>query len=101
MPASLLTHFGGLWAFLAAEMSFEFVGPVYMGDTVTAESEMVEVSERDWVRLAGRVIGPGGNEVLRATIRSYPGQFDTWKPSFSEEARFLLSRHLLGRKPIH
>ena len=24
LTASLLTHFGGLWAFLASEMSFEF-----------------------------------------------------------------------------
>ena len=76
LTASLLTHFGGLWAFLASEMSFEFLGPVYIGDTVMAESEIIEVSERGWVRLAGRVIGPDGNDVLRATIRGYPGKFE-------------------------
>ena len=72
----LLTHLGGLWAFLATDMSFEFVGPVYIGDTVTAESEVVEVSDKGWVRLAGRVIGPDGTDVLRATIRGYPGRFE-------------------------
>jgi 3-hydroxybutyryl-CoA dehydratase len=76
LTASLLTHLGGLWAFLATEMSFEFLGPVFIGDTVTAESEVVEVSEKGWVRLAGRVIGPDGQDVLRATIRGYPGQFE-------------------------
>ena len=76
LTASLLTHFGGLWAFLASEMSFEVLGPVYIGDTVMAESEIIEVSERGWVRLAGRVIGPDGNDVLRATIRGYPGKFE-------------------------
>ena len=76
LTASLLTHFGGLWAFLASEMSFEFLGSVYIGDTVMAESEIIEVSERGWVRLAGRVIGPDGNDVLRATIRGYPGKFE-------------------------
>ena len=76
LTASLLTHIGGLWAFLATEMSFEFLGPVYMGDTVTAEAEIVEVSERGWVVLAGRVVGPDGNDVLRATIRGYPGRFE-------------------------
>ena len=54
----------------------EFLDPVYMGDTVTAEAEIVEVSERGWVILAGRVIGPDGSDVLRATIRGYPGRFE-------------------------
>ncbi len=76
LTASLLTHLGGLMAFLATEMSFEFLGPVYMGDTVTAEAEIVEVSERGWVRLAGRVVNAEGQEVLRATIRGYPGRFE-------------------------
>jgi 3-hydroxybutyryl-CoA dehydratase len=76
LTASLLTHLGGLWAFLATEMSFEFLGPVYIGDTVTAEAEVVEVSERGWVRLAGRVVNAEGQEVLRAVIRGYPGRFE-------------------------
>lgn len=76
LTASLLTHLGGLWAFLATEMSFEFLGPVYIGDTVTAESEIVEVSEKGWVWLHGRVVGPNGQDVLRAKIRGYPGTFD-------------------------
>ena len=76
LTASLLTHLGGLWAFLATEMSFEFLGPVYIGDTVTAEAEVAEVSERGWVRLAGRVVNAEGQEVLRATIRGYPGRFE-------------------------
>ncbi|MCW5861436.1 MAG: hypothetical protein KIS63_24295 [Caldilineales bacterium] len=29
---SLLTHLGGLWAFLATEMQAEFLAPVYVGD---------------------------------------------------------------------
>jgi 3-hydroxybutyryl-CoA dehydratase len=76
LTASLLTHFGGLWAFLATEMSFEFLGPVYIGDTVTAEMEIAEVSDKGWVRLAGRAVGPDGNDVLRAAIRGYPGRFE-------------------------
>jgi 3-hydroxybutyryl-CoA dehydratase len=76
LTASLLTHFGGLWAFLATEMSFEFLGPVTIGDTVTAEVEIAEVSERGWVRLAGRVLNAEGQEVLRAVIRGYPGRFE-------------------------
>ena len=76
LTASLLTHLGGLWAFLATEMTFEFLGPVYIGDTVTAEAEVVEVNELGWVRLAGRVFNADGQDVLRATIRGYPGRFE-------------------------
>lgn len=76
LTAGLLTHIGGLWAFLATEMTFEFLRPVYIGDTVTAEMEIVEVSEKGWVRLAGRVVGSDGEVVVRAAIRGYPGQFE-------------------------
>lgn len=77
LTASLLTHLGGLWAFLATEMRFEFVGPVYIGDTITAESEIVEVDkERGWVRLRCRCINSHGDEVLRADIKGYPGQHE-------------------------
>lgn len=76
LTAGLLTHMGGLWAFLATEMTFEFLRPVYIGDTVRAEMEIVEVSEKGWVRLAGSVRGPDGEDVVRAVIRGYPGQFE-------------------------
>lgn len=76
LTASLLTHLGGLWAFLATDMSFEFLAPVYVGDTVTAEAEIVAVSERGRVQLAGRVVNTTGQDVLRATIRGYPGRFE-------------------------
>lgn len=76
LTAGLLTHMGGLWAFLATEMTFEFLRPVYIGDTVTAEMEIVEVSEKGWVRLAGRVVGTDGEDVVRSAIRGYPGQFE-------------------------
>ena len=33
----MVTHIGGQWAWLADGMSFEFVAPVFVGDTVTAE----------------------------------------------------------------
>ncbi len=52
LTAGLLTHLGGLWAFLATEMHFKFLAPVYVGDTITASAVIAEYSqERGWVRL--------------------------------------------------
>ena len=77
LTASLLTHLGGLWAFLGTEMHFEYLGPVYIGETVTAEVEIVEADEsRGWVRLACRCTIADGREVLRADIRGFPGRFE-------------------------
>jgi len=77
LTASLLTHLGGLWAFLGTEMHFEYLGPVYIGETVTAEVEVVEADEsRGWVRLACRCTTADGREVLRADIRGFPGRFE-------------------------
>jgi len=77
LTASMLTHLGGLWAFLATEIRFEFIGPVYIGDTITAESKIVEVDKkRGWVRLRCRCTNSQGDEVLRAEIKGYPGQHE-------------------------
>ena len=76
LTASLLTHLGGLWAFLANEFHFELLAPVYIGETITAEAEVVEVSERGKVRLKCRCLNQKGEEVLRAEINGFPGKFE-------------------------
>src|SRR5882672_7789423 len=76
LTASLLTHVGGLWAFLATEMHFEFLAPVYVGDTVTAEMEIAAVDERGVVRLRCRVTNADGREVLRGETSGIPGRFE-------------------------
>lgn len=74
LTASLLTHLGGLWAFLATEMRFEYLAPVYIGDSITAEAEIVESDpERGWVRLACRCTNQDGAPVLRADVSGFPG----------------------------
>lgn len=77
LTAGLLTHIGGLWAFLATEMCFEFVAPVYIGDTITATAEVAEVDEaRGWARLRCSCTNRDGREVLRAEIIGFPGRFE-------------------------
>jgi 3-hydroxybutyryl-CoA dehydratase len=46
LTASMLTHVGGMLGFLATEMQFEFVGAVYVGDTVTCTLTFVERDEQ-------------------------------------------------------
>ena len=78
LTASLLTHLGGLWAFLATEMRFEFLAPVYIGETVTVEVEVIEVEQtRGQVRLQGHCTNSAGAKVLTAEITGYPGRFET------------------------
>jgi 3-hydroxybutyryl-CoA dehydratase len=77
LTASLLTHFGGLWAFIAQEMVLEYTAPVHVGDSITAESEVVENKpEKGWVRLQCRCTNQDGVEVLRAKVSGYPGTFE-------------------------
>ena len=74
--ASLLTHMGGLWAFLATEMHVEFLAPVYIGDTITAEALVAEVDSRTGrVLLRCRCTNTSGQDVLRAEISGFPGRF--------------------------
>ncbi len=77
LTASLLTHLGGLWAFLAQEMHFYYLAPVYIGETITAEGEVAEVdAQQGKVRLSCRCINQQGKEVLRAEVYGFPGKFE-------------------------
>jgi len=74
LTASVGTHVGGLWNVLATDLRFEFLAPVYVGDTVTAEVEVAEGDPaRNWYRFKIRCTNQDGQEVLRGEINGYPG----------------------------
>ncbi len=76
LTASLLTHLGGLWAFLATEMDFYFLAPVYVGDSITAQAEIVEIDpESGAVKLSCCCTNQQGTEVLRGVVHGFPGKF--------------------------
>ncbi len=77
LTASLLTHLGGLWAFLATEMDFKFIAPVYVGDSLTAEAEVAEIDHQTGaVVLNCTCSNQDGVQVLTATVRGIPGKFE-------------------------
>ena len=76
LTASLLTHMGGLWAFLAQSFHLEFLVPVYVGDTLTAEAQVAVIEARGRLRLDCRISNQDGVEVLRGEIWGYPGLFE-------------------------
>ncbi|MBI5302940.1 MAG: MaoC family dehydratase [Chloroflexi bacterium] len=70
---SMLTHIGGLAAVLASHASFEFLAPVYIGDTVTATCTVVEAdATRGWARFEMRGVNQRGELVVRGEARGYP-----------------------------
>jgi acyl dehydratase len=72
LTASLLTHMGGLAGFLATEMHMHYLAPVYVGDTLTAQAEIVAWEEDSGLtRLSGRCINQHGTEVLRGDVSGY------------------------------
>ncbi|MFZ2097333.1 MAG: MaoC family dehydratase [Anaerolineales bacterium] len=76
LTASLLTHLGGLWAFLATEMDFHFLAPVYVGDSITAQAEVAEIdAQTGEVLLHCTCTSQQGTQVLRASVCGFPGEF--------------------------
>lgn len=75
LTASMLTHVGGMLGFLATEMHFEFLAPVYIGDTVTCTVTFVERDEQRR-RFRGEAIcaNQEGQEVLRGRFSGFPSQ---------------------------
>lgn len=76
LTASLLTHLGGLWAFMATRMDLTFTAPVFVGDTIIAEAEIVEFeAHRGWVRLRCQCTNSRGEMVLNGDVEGFPGEF--------------------------
>lgn len=75
LTGSMMTHIGGMMGFLATDMSFQFVAPVYIGDTVTCT---VTIGEKDEAqrRVVGlvRCVNQQGDEVVRARFAGFPSQ---------------------------
>ena len=77
LTASLATHLGGLWAFMATEMHFEFLGPVYVGDTITTTAEVIDVvQEKGFVCLRIECVNAEGKAVLRGDVAGFPGRHE-------------------------
>lgn len=75
LTASMLTHLGGMLGFLAAEMHFEFLAPVYPGDTVTCTVTFeAPDAERRWLAGSAAWVNQDGAEVLRGRVSGRPGQ---------------------------
>jgi 3-hydroxybutyryl-CoA dehydratase len=74
LTASMTTHIGGMLAFLATEMRFEFLAGVRVGDTVTCTVTFTDRDE-DRRRVTGVVtcVNQDGEEVLRGSFSGRPG----------------------------
>ena len=68
LTATLPTKIGGEMNYIARTLDFEFLQPVYAGDTITCETEMTRVSEEEHrTLLASEFVctNEDGTEVLR------------------------------------
>lgn len=73
LTGSMLTHIGGLLGFLAADMHFEFLAPVFIGQTLTCVVTVLEKDEqRARLRCQAITTNQEGQEVLRATFNGFP-----------------------------
>lgn len=75
LTGSMLTHIGGMLGFLATEMSFEYIAPVYAGDTITCTVIVLEKDQpRRRVECGADFINQDGARVLRANFAGFPGR---------------------------
>lgn len=73
LTASMVTHIGGLIGFLATEMQFEFLAPVYPGDTIRCTVEVTgKDQDRRRITAAARLLNGQGAEVVRARFTGFP-----------------------------
>lgn len=75
LTGSMLTHIGGLLGFLATRMSFEYLAPVFVSDTISCTVTVAEKDEeRRRMSASARFVNQDGVEVLRATFNGFLGR---------------------------
>ena len=75
LVGSMLCEPGGQWGCLADEMSFKFIKPVYIGDTVTCEMTIVELDHRLHARAECTLFNQHEEVVMTAVLNGYlPGK---------------------------
>lgn len=75
LTGSMLTHIGGLLGFLGTEMSFDYLGPVFVGDTISCTVTIAEKDEeKRRVKATASFVNQDDIEVLRAMFAGFPGR---------------------------
>jgi acyl dehydratase len=83
LVGSLLTHIGGQWAWLANHLSFEFLAPVHVGDTVTVEVTVEALDDEGKFIARAHWVNQRGEPVMTGRLEGYPPR---------EKERALLTR---------
>jgi len=75
LTASMVTHIGGMLGFLAADMTFEYIAPVYIGDTISCIVTVTEkVAEKRRIFAEAYAINQDEVRVLTAHFSGFPAQ---------------------------
>ena len=75
LTSSMITHIGGMIGFLASEMHFSYVAPVYIGDTITCTVTFTEKDlEKRLFHAIASSVNQDGVEVLQARFSGFPAK---------------------------
>jgi 3-hydroxybutyryl-CoA dehydratase len=71
----MITHIGGMIGFLASEMHFSYVAPVFIGDTITCTVTFTEKDEaKRLFRADASSVNQDGVEMLQARFSGFPAK---------------------------
>ncbi|MBI5490214.1 MAG: MaoC family dehydratase [Deltaproteobacteria bacterium] len=71
LTGAMVCEAGGQWAWLADGMSFRFLRPVVIGDTIECRMTIRELGERGRARAEAEMTNQRGETVLRAELTGY------------------------------
>ena len=71
LTGAMLCEAGGQWAWLADGMSFRFLRPVALGDTIECRVTIREVGERGRARAEAELTNQRGETVVRAELTGF------------------------------
>lgn len=75
LTGSMITQIGGMIGFLVTDMTFQFLLPVYVGDTITCEVIVRHKDEaKRRINAEATFVNQRGAKVLKASFSGFPAQ---------------------------
>ena len=69
LVASMISEIGGQIGWLATEMNFSFIKPIFFGDTIVCDFTITDIDDRDWATAKAEYKNQDGTIVMEAILR--------------------------------
>lgn len=76
LVGGMLSEIGGQIGWLASEMGFNFIKPVFFGDTIVCKMTITDINEKGWAEATAEYRNQDGTMVMKGNLKGIIPKFE-------------------------